>query len=453
MERHEPNEQLRALLSEAAITSDALAHAVNTLGHTSGLNLRYSRSSVGKWLTGSRPAAPVPALVAEVLTRRLGRTVPAQETGLTSLAQDALPPPALELPATALTSLATADADPQSHPDLHRTPYAASVAPPAWDEARERAHQARVNPRWRVGRGEVDALRYMTHTYAEALESFGGAHSRTALATYLAHDATTWLRADSTPKVRNGLLTGVAELAHLLARMCIDSAHHGLAQRYFQLAAALAAEADNRVLYAITLRAVSTHAHQLHQPRPDLAEAAVEIAPDTAGAATHAFLTAELALAAAGTGRRLRARDHLKRADEYHALAIADEAPFADYPRAGLEYQRAQVFLALNDSDRARTALSASLDHRPAHARRARALTHAQLATILLRTGHLEAACTEIHHCLSHYKRIHSPRVHHHLTLLHEQLNAHPNHSPAQAARHRIHQLTAQRPTPPRPRT
>ncbi|ARF72642.1 hypothetical protein B7C62_10410 [Kitasatospora albolonga] len=77
-----PNQALRFLLSEAGWSGARLAREVNALGAEQGTPLSYDRTSVAHWLAGSRPRRPVPALVAEALSRRLGRAVRVADTGL-----------------------------------------------------------------------------------------------------------------------------------------------------------------------------------------------------------------------------------------------------------------------------------------------------------------------------------------------------------------------------------
>ncbi|MEU5115981.1 hypothetical protein AB0G64_31300 [Streptomyces longwoodensis] len=76
------NEALAHLLAEAQLTSAELARRVNRLAAAHGVQLRYDRTSVARWLAGSRPRDFVVQLVAKVLTRRTGRLVAATETGL-----------------------------------------------------------------------------------------------------------------------------------------------------------------------------------------------------------------------------------------------------------------------------------------------------------------------------------------------------------------------------------
>lgn len=82
MARSHPNHKLKRLLAEAGLSGEALARSINLAAAENHRTLHYNRKSVAGWLAGSRPPAPVPALVAETLTRRIGRHVSIQETGL-----------------------------------------------------------------------------------------------------------------------------------------------------------------------------------------------------------------------------------------------------------------------------------------------------------------------------------------------------------------------------------
>lgn len=74
-----PNRQLAALIAEAGFSNAGLARRVDQLGLEHGLDLRYDKTSVTRWLRGQQPRGTTPALIAEVFTRRLGQ--PAQRTG------------------------------------------------------------------------------------------------------------------------------------------------------------------------------------------------------------------------------------------------------------------------------------------------------------------------------------------------------------------------------------
>lgn len=79
--RRRANERLAELLAEAGWNGAELARGVNALGTLHGLALRYDRTAVAHWLTGTRPRRPVPELIAAALTDRCGRFVTVEEAG------------------------------------------------------------------------------------------------------------------------------------------------------------------------------------------------------------------------------------------------------------------------------------------------------------------------------------------------------------------------------------
>ncbi|WP_130797255.1 regulator [Streptomyces otsuchiensis] len=84
--RRSPNRQLATLIAEAGFSHAGLARRVDQLGLEHGLDLRYDKTSVTRWLRGQRPRGTTPALIAEVFTRRLGRRLTAQDLGLEACA-------------------------------------------------------------------------------------------------------------------------------------------------------------------------------------------------------------------------------------------------------------------------------------------------------------------------------------------------------------------------------
>jgi tetratricopeptide (TPR) repeat protein len=89
---------------------------------------------------------------------------------------------------------------------------------------------------------------------------FGGGHGRRALVEYLRGDLPRMLRASATDVVRCDLLSAAAEATQLAAWMSYDDGRHGLAQRYFIQALALADAAGDRMLAASILDAMSHQA-------------------------------------------------------------------------------------------------------------------------------------------------------------------------------------------------
>ncbi|WP_236653687.1 regulator [Streptacidiphilus melanogenes] len=85
-DRLQYNQRLSALIEEAGFSHAGLARRVDQLGSEHGLDLRYDKTSVTRWLRGQQPRGATPALIAEVFTRRLGRRLTAQDLGLDACA-------------------------------------------------------------------------------------------------------------------------------------------------------------------------------------------------------------------------------------------------------------------------------------------------------------------------------------------------------------------------------
>ncbi|MFI1801077.1 tol-pal system YbgF family protein [Streptomyces sp. NPDC020379] len=455
MPRQRPNAALEALLIEAGWSAADLARAVNALGAAQGLTLRYGRSSIAHWLAGSRPRSPVPELAAGAFSRRTGRLVTAQDTGLTPVPHHHGPPLLTVPPGKVnamryLTGLCREDIDPVRRARLTRTPYRLT-AQPSWrpDTTPAPGPGAGLVPvQARYGRtatvADARALRETAQAFAALADCHGGAPVRLPLAVYLADHALRLLAAPARETVHRELLTATAQLTHLLARMTADTGHPGLAQQYYTAALHLSREAGDRRLYAITLRAMSLqaltmgHPHHAHR----LTETALTTAGPAADEATRAFLLTQHALTSARTRQPRQALHTLTTAETLHDQATSPPGIFTAYPRAGLDYQRAQTLTALGHHTDAIQALRDSLAHRPADERRARALTHARLAESLLHTGHLEEACTHWHHFLTHYPHLHSHPTDQALTHLQHTLTPHHHNPHAHTLLQHAHTLT-----------
>ncbi|MFD6281039.1 regulator [Streptomyces sp. NPDC060209] len=144
-----PNRRLSALIAEAGFSHAGLARRVDQLGLEHGLDLRYDKTSVTRWLRGQQPRGTTPALIAEVFTRRLGRRLSAQDLGL-----DACAPvyAGLEFAATPAEAVDIVSGlwrkDSGSHAELRRIAFTpAGLVVPSRDWLIGRADE------W-VGRGE-----------------------------------------------------------------------------------------------------------------------------------------------------------------------------------------------------------------------------------------------------------------------------------------------------------
>jgi tetratricopeptide (TPR) repeat protein len=280
----QPNQALADLLREAGFSEAGLARRVNDLGRARGLVLDYDYTAVYRWTKkGQRPRDPVPILIAEALTERLGRTVTLADLGMAATV--AVPADLglgysdhIDGAIRAAATLWRADLE-----DLGLV-SAAPINAVAWTDATlswlVRPEPDRLVQRTRgrrVGRSDVAALRATVDVFARLDNQFGGGHARRALIEYLRCDAAELLDGCYSEDTGREVLAAVAEATLLAAWMTYDSARaHGLAQRYFVQALRLAQAADNVLLGGSILDAMSHQATFLgrHREAANLARAA-----------------------------------------------------------------------------------------------------------------------------------------------------------------------------------
>ncbi|MYW02823.1 hypothetical protein [Streptomyces sp. SID3343] len=417
MPQRQPNVSLAALLAENHWTAGQLARAVNAMATAHGMRLMYDRTTIAHWLTGTRPRPPVPELVAAAFSRHGGRSITAADTGLIDRVDVAA---AVERSSPNIThrliDLCRADIDPTRHVELIRAIYTTDDRDAsAWDSRIGPAHEDSPSGSGRFGATPTDAqtLREMADVFAELAERNGGILVRCALAAFLAEGADRFLNLPASEAVRREMLTGTAQLTHLLASMTADSDHPGLAQRYFGTALELAREAGDRRMFAITLRTMSVQALRLgHRPRAlGLAEAALAVPDLTHDPSIQSFLLGQRALASAAVHRPAAARADLALAEDRHEHADGLPGVFRAYSTAGFQYQRALAFDAMDEGGNARASLRAAVRERDPRRRRALALTQARLAASLARVGEVEAACSHWHLYLDAYPHLRSVEI------------------------------------------
>ncbi|WP_327684650.1 regulator [Streptomyces sp. NBC_00467] len=291
-----PNRQLAALIAEAGFSNAGLARRVDQLGLEHGLDLRYDKTSVTRWLRGQQPRGTTPALIAEVFTRRLGRRLSAQDLGL-----DACAPvyAGLEFAATPEEAVDIVGGlwrkDSGSHAELRKIAFTpAGLVVPSRDWLIGRADErvgrgdgtgARVpaqggtsavprqrgtadrGPGQRVSGGDIAALRSVGELFRTLDHAYGGGHARQALVRYLEHEAEPMLRGSYGETTGRRLFAAVADLTRLAGWTSYDIAAHGLAQRYFVQALRLAQAAGDRAYGSYVLVTMSRQAVYLGHGR------------------------------------------------------------------------------------------------------------------------------------------------------------------------------------------
>ncbi|MFF2776406.1 regulator [Streptomyces sp. NPDC058052] len=440
-----PNRQLAALIAEAGFSNAGLARRVDQLGLEHGLDLRYDKTSVTRWLRGQQPRGTTPALIAEVFTRRLGRRLSAQDLGL-----DACAPvyAGLEFAATPEEAVDIVSGlwrkDSGSHAELRKiafTPAGLVVPSRDWligraDDRVARGEPAapvpvvrpggpggpvraigtdpRVPPQsrfsvprqrgtergpgQRVTGGDVAALRSVGDLFRTLDHAYGGGHARQALVRYLEHEAEPMLRGTYGESTGRRLFAAAADLTRLAGWTSYDIAAHGLAQRYFVQALRLAQAAGDRAYGSYVLLTMSCQAVYLGHGREAVQLARVaqqgvgSAAPPVVQAMLHAVearghaVLSEARACSASLVRAERALEAARPGDDVPSWARAfDEGQLAD--ELGHCHRDLQQYRpAAQHAERA-------LQLRAPGYARSRLFCRVVLATARLALGELDQAC------------------------------------------------------------
>ncbi|GAB7033966.1 regulator [Streptomyces sp. NPDC021749] len=479
---HTPNRQLAALIAEAGFSNAGLARRVDQLGIEHGLDLRYDKTSVTRWLRGQQPRGTTPALIAEVFTRRLGRRLSAQDLGLDACAPvyaglefAAGPGEAVDI----VSGLWRKDSG--SHAELRKiafTPAGLVVPSRDWligrpDERVARgepagegaaAAEARVPvqggrasvPRQRrttdrvdrtqgskVTSGDIAALRSVGELFRALDHAYGGGHARQALVRYLEHEAEPMLRGTYGETTGRRLFAAVADLTRLAGWTSYDIAAHGLAQRYFVQALRLAQAAGDRAYGAYVLVTMSRQAVYLGHGREAVqlarvaqqgigsgAPPAVQALLHSAEARGHGVM-GEVRACTAALARAERALETVRPGDDTPYWArFFDEAQLAD-ELAHCHRDLQQYRAASQHAER-------SLQLRAAGFARSRLFCRVVLATARLGLGELEQACTLGAEAALQASEMRSVRAHEYVREFERRLEPYRDAAPVRGYRERI---------------
>ncbi|MEU1077408.1 MULTISPECIES: regulator [unclassified Streptomyces] len=430
-----PNRQLAALIAEAGFSNAGLARRVDQLGLEHGLDLRYDKTSVTRWLRGQQPRGTTPALIAEVFTRRLGRRLSAQDLGL-----DACAPvyAGLEFAATPEEAVDIVSGlwrkDSGSHVELRKIAFTpAGLVVPSRDwligRADERVGHGDPSPRFageqaaagpripsqgrpavprqrgsergpgqRVTSGDIAALRSVGELFRTLDHAYGGGHARQALVRYLEHEAEPMLRGSYGENIGRRLFAAAADLTRLAGWTSYDIAAHGLAQRYFVQALRLAQAAGDRAYGSYVLITMSRQAVYLGHGREAVQLARVaqqgvgSSAPPVVQALLHSVearghgVLGEIRACTASLVRAERAMEAARPGDEVpHWARFFDDAQLAD--EFGHCHRDLQQYRAAAQHAERSLQLRA-----PAYAR-SRLFCRVVLACARLGLGELDQAC------------------------------------------------------------
>ncbi|OIK03973.1 transcriptional regulator [Streptomyces monashensis] len=402
----QPNERLQALIQEAGCSNAGLARRVNMCGAEHGLDLRYDKTSVARWLRGQQPRGRAPAVIAEALGRKLGRTVTIDEIGMAN-GKNLASGVGLQFSPTVLGAIEQVcelwRSDVGRRDFLSGSSVAASaLVEPSRDwliSAPDSQVARQAGPR--VGQADVAAVRSMTQALTDLDHQFGSGHVRPVVVHYLNSVVSGLLAGSYREAVGRELFAAVARLTELAGYMAVDTGQPGLAQRYYIQSLRLAQAAGDRGYGGYVLAASMSHlAAQLGNPREisQLARAAqegargqvtprVEAMFHAAEARGHALL-GDARAAQTATGHAVTA---MEQADD---ASGDDPAWIRHFDEAYLADELAHCHRDLGQAEQAARYAEQSLAGHPEHRARRRAIGYVLLATAQVQQREIEQACT-----------------------------------------------------------
>ncbi|MEU0695796.1 transcriptional regulator [Streptomyces niveus] len=401
----QPNERLQTLIQEAGCSNAGLARRVNMVGNERGLDLRYDKTSVARWLRGQQPRGRAPGIIAEALGRKLGRTVTIDELGMAN-GKNLASGIGLQFSPTVVGAIEQvcelwrSDVGRRDFLSGSAVASSALVEPSRdWLITGADASVAR-NTGARVGDSDVAAVAAMTSALVELDHRFGSGHVRPVVVHYLNSVVSGLLSGSYREAVGRRLFATVARLTELAGYMAVDTGQPGLAQRYYIQALRLAQAAGDRGYGGYVLAASMSHlAAQLGNPREiaQLARAAQE------GARGHVTPRAQaMFLAAEARGHALMGDANQCHAVAGRALTALEHANpeggddpvwIAHYDHAYLADELAHCYRDLGQPEAAARHASDSLAGHPESRSRRRAIGLVLLATAQVQQREVEEAC------------------------------------------------------------
>ncbi|MEV8453780.1 transcriptional regulator [Streptomyces sp. NPDC052095] len=401
----QPNERLQALIQEAGCSNAGLARRVNMVGAERGLDLRYDKTSVARWLRGQQPRGRAPGIIAEALGRKLGRTVTIDEIGMAN-GKNLASGVGLQFAPTVIGAIEQVcelwRSDVGRRDFLSGSAVASSaLVEPSRDWLITGADpQVARSAGARVGMSDVAAVRSMTAALVDLDHRFGSGHVRPVLVHYLNSVVSGLLSGAYRESVGRQLFGAVARLTELGGYMAVDTGQPGLAQRYYIQALRLAQAADDRAYGGYVLAASMSHlAAQLGNPREiaQLARAAQE------GARGHVTPRAEaMFYAAEARGHALLGDARTCQEVTGHALASLEKAEpetgddpdwIAHFDHAYLADELAHCHRDLGQAEAAARRAKEALAALPESRARRRGIGLVLLATAQVQMREVEQAC------------------------------------------------------------
>ncbi|MDH6113695.1 hypothetical protein P3T36_007217 [Kitasatospora sp. MAP12-15] len=423
----EPNEALIRIFEESAASKKSLAHSLNKLCEQAGCPRTYTNTSISNWMTrGMIPQPPVPRLLAQVLTARLGRTVSIADIGMSSSGTTHADM-GLEFPREPGDAVRTAA---EYWSAVKRRTFTSTTA------AFAIAAYATPVTRWlispadqilptlagrRVGQADIDELREIAEDARCWDARYGGGNWKLSSVNDCLHlRAAPLLHGSYSEAVGRQLFTVTAELSRLAGWSAFDMGHHDTAQRYFIQGLRMAKAGADREsgCYVLTTMALQSLIRGFPNEAIDMAQGAFNSARHVAAERVLSFAKLAEARAHAKAGNGPAAERTLRESEDLLAAVRndgSDPAWLEYYTPARLASDAVEIY---RDLGKPRKALewSGHADAMPSgRFTRATGIRLSVASTAHLQQGDLDRGLEVGHRALAILGGVESARAHDYL--------------------------------------
>ncbi|MET9776271.1 Tat pathway signal protein [Streptomyces sp. NPDC006367] len=401
------NVKLAAAIAQAGLSQARLAARVRSVAAEHGANelTGVGQSHIAKWVGGVVPEPQAARILAETLSRCLGRLVTLADIGLPTDTDELELPAWSDDPLTTLVTLGSKDmVDIDRRHLLATSAYSvAALALPddQWFErATDRARARKPLSSYVVTAQDVDDVRELTGIFSRRDQKRGGRSGRAALVAYLRTDVAELLNSRFLSEdIRRSMTSAAAETAYLAGWTAFDGREHPIAQRWLTIATGLAEEAGDAPLAGHILRAMAHQAVDLGQPQEAVRLAEASLSSRRYARACwreRSLLGVVLARGLAAAGEKKAAIAALLQAErDLDRARAGDDEPgrVFFFGRASLAHETAAALRDLGDLPGAEKHFTLSVRTRRAQFARTHSVTLGYLGAVQAQQGHLDLAC------------------------------------------------------------
>ncbi|MFF3468445.1 sporulation protein [Streptomyces sp. NPDC002619] len=444
----EPNAQLIAVMSEAKISNKGLAKRMTDEADRRSVELGTTHVSVQRWRNGSSIRPQTAAIMADVLSAKLGRRVTPGDLGFFGDSK-ATPPQPIGYPSTVPDVLSMLDGLAQERAEAPASDHLIiaegdlSSAVLSWMIARPDGIQADRPAHQRVGMRDVRAIRDAADMFMQLDFKYGGGHGHKALRHYFRHEVLPLLDASYSQKVGTALFGAAAEVSQLLAWTAYDTGNHRLAHRYLTSTLRLTQVTGDRMFGARILTNLSHQANYLgnHAQAIQLARASLEGGRGKATPRAMALFAAHEARALSNAGDARAAGQAMNEAERHFERADTAEDP------AWLSYMDAaelqgEICHCLRDLKQRREAVvhaQRAVDSTDPKYARTLGFCRMVLAQSQLLNGELEAAVTTASLAVDGGDSLQSARFRRYVTDFQKEVSGHTANPAVTAFNQTVH--------------